>query len=88
MSQALSTIKLLTGGRKVRKIGTVSPEIAEQIASLDQVQRDHIVNALRATKGNKRRAAQILKISRGTLYRRLRLYGLTHLVRDPLQGLK
>ena len=59
----------------------------EPVVSLKDVERDHIIKVLREAKGNKRLAAQLLKISRGTLYRRLRAYGLEHLVRNPLHGL-
>lgn len=60
----------------------------EQISTLRDVERDHILRVLREAKGNKLKAAEVLGISRGTLYRRLRAYDLDHLVRDPLQGLK
>jgi transcriptional regulator of acetoin/glycerol metabolism len=60
----------------------------EQTATLRDVQKQHIIRVLREVGGNKLKAAQALNISRGTLYRRLRAYGLEHLVRDPLQGLK
>ena len=54
---------------------------------VEPIEREHILNVLRAAKGNKREAARLLKISRGTLYRRLKAYGLHHLVRQPLDGL-
>jgi transcriptional regulator of acetoin/glycerol metabolism len=60
---------------------------AETVQSLDDVERKHIVQVLKQVNGNKLKAAKLLKISRGTLYRRLRAYDLTHLVRDPLHGL-
>lgn len=62
--------------------------MSENVASLKDIEREYIVSVLRQTKGNKLLAAKLLKISRGTLYRRLRAYGLEHLVRDPLQGLE
>lgn len=51
------------------------------------VEREHIKNVLRLTKGNKREAAKILKISRGTLYRRLKEHGLERLIRRPMDEL-
>jgi DNA-binding NtrC family response regulator len=44
--------------------------------SLDQAERRHIAFALRYTEGNKRRAAQLLGISRSTLLHKVRKYGL------------
>jgi transcriptional regulator of acetoin/glycerol metabolism len=61
--------------------------VEEQIASLQDIEKAHILRVLREANGNKLLAAKLLRISRGTLYRRLRSYGLEHLVRDPLQGL-
>jgi two-component system response regulator AtoC len=60
----------------------------EQAATLQEIERKHIIKVLREAKGNKLQAARILGVSRGTLYRRLRLYGLERLVRDPLEGLE
>ena len=57
------------------------------VIPLEVLEREHIIKTLRLTHGNKREAARLLKISRGTLYRRLREYGLGHLVRKPLEGL-
>lgn len=51
-------------------------------------EREHIIAVLKAANGNKREAARLLKMSRGTLYRRLREYGLSRLVRKPLDGLE
>jgi len=55
--------------------------------TMQDVEREHIKGVLRMTKGNKREAARILKISRGTLYRRLKDYGLERLIRRPLDTL-
>lgn len=44
--------------------------------SLNAAERRHIVRALAYTDGNRRRAAQILGISRSTLLAKIRRYGL------------
>jgi Nif-specific regulatory protein len=46
---------------------------------LDEVERRHIGRALAFTKGNKRQAIELLRISADTFYKRLREFGL----RDP-----
>lgn len=61
---------------------------AVETLSPEEIERNHIVAVLRTTKGNKYKAAKLLKMSRGTLYRRLRAYGLDRLVRNPLDGLE
>lgn len=61
--------------------------MTEQAVLSKESERDHIIKILREAKGNKKLAAELLQISRGTLYRRLRAFGLEHLVRDPLHGL-
>lgn len=50
--------------------GPVEPE------SLDAAERRHIALTLRYTGGNRRRAAQLLGISRSTLLHKVRKYGL------------
>lgn len=64
---------------------TAQPSLKE---TLQEVERQQIIDALKAAGGNKLLAARRLNISRGTLYRRLRVYGLERLIRDPLDGLK
>ncbi len=44
--------------------------------SLDAAERRHIALMLRYTEGNRRRAAQLLGISRSTLLHKIRKYGL------------
>ena len=48
-----------------------------QIPTLDDVERAHIERVFAMTKGHKGRTCQILGISRPTLERKLRKYGLT-----------
>jgi DNA-binding NtrC family response regulator len=54
----------------------LTPERPPEPDSLDQAERRHIAFALRYTGGNKRRAAQLLGISRSTLLHKVRKYGL------------
>jgi DNA-binding NtrC family response regulator len=54
----------------------LAPERPAEPDSLEQAERRHIAFALRHTAGNKRRAAQLLGISRSTLLHKVRKYGL------------
>lgn len=47
-----------------------------EVVSLDDAQREAIINALEYSKGNKRLAAEMLNISERTLYRKIRDYKL------------
>jgi transcriptional regulator of acetoin/glycerol metabolism len=49
---------------------------ARQIGTLRDAERAHIVKALRIARWNKKEAAQLLDVSRGTLYRKIVEYGL------------
>jgi len=49
-------------------------------ASLQMVERDHIIRTLERTGGNKARAATLLRISRRTLYRLIEVHGLAYMV--------
>ncbi len=55
----------------------LAPNKPAEPDSLEQAERRHIAVALRHTGGNKRRAAQLLGISRSTLLHKVRKYGLT-----------
>jgi transcriptional regulator with GAF, ATPase, and Fis domain len=48
----------------------------DEVVSLDQVEKEAIINALNHSRGNKRNAAKMLKISERTLYRKIKEYGL------------
>ena len=54
-----------------------SPDAARQrLPSLADAERTHIVRVLEAVNWNKKQAAGVLEISRGTLYRKIVEYGL------------
>jgi DNA-binding NtrC family response regulator len=46
------------------------------LPTLEQMEREHIARALRATDGHRGQAARMLGISERNLYRKLRDYGL------------
>ena len=52
------------------------PETPSGGASLEEVEKDHIEKILNQTKGNIAQAAEILKISRLTLYHKIEKYRL------------
>lgn len=49
---------------------------AKEVVSLEEMEKEAIKNALEFAKGSKRKAAQMLKISERTLYRKINEYGL------------
>jgi DNA-binding NtrC family response regulator len=53
-----------------------SPAVKSDRQSLAEMEREHILQILHTTEGNKTRAAEILGISKKTLYHKLREYGL------------
>ncbi len=50
--------------------------VGDQLPTLAQSERAHIVRVLEATQWNKKEAARVLDISRGTLYRKIVEYQL------------
>jgi two-component system response regulator AtoC len=54
--------------------------------SLDEVIKQTLLRSLEETGGNRRRAAEILKISRSTLYRMLARYELAHMIHPRGHG--
>jgi DNA-binding NtrC family response regulator len=57
----------------------LTTELPPEPDSLDAAERRHIALMLRFTGGNRRRAAQLLGISRSTLLHKVRKYGLEEL---------
>lgn len=53
----------------------VRPQRVE-VATLAEVEREHVIEVLRSTGGDKTEAARLLGIDRRTLYRRLEAYGV------------
>jgi two-component system response regulator AtoC len=54
-----------------------APAAEQRVATLDEVEREHILHVWALTKGHKGRTCQILGISRPTLERKLRKYGIS-----------
>jgi len=57
------------------KSGVSSPTSKSNRQSLAEMEREHILHVLQTAEGNKTRAAEILGISKKTLYHKLREYG-------------
>jgi hypothetical protein len=55
---------------------TPAPYAPPRLPTLREAERAHIVRALETAAWNKKEAARILEISRGTLYRKIVEYGL------------
>lgn len=53
------------------------PLPVQRIRTLREVEEEHVQLALRASNGNKKRAAEALGISRDTLYRKIAEFGIT-----------
>jgi transcriptional regulator with PAS, ATPase and Fis domain len=57
----------------------MKPELqaaSSQIKLLDEVEKEHILNALKLTGGNRGKVCELLGISRPTLQRKIRKYGI------------
>lgn len=54
---------------------------AEAIAPLEDIEKAHILKALKHFDGNKTLAAEALGITKKTLYNKLHLWGLTEFIR-------
>jgi transcriptional regulator with PAS, ATPase and Fis domain len=72
----LIEIKDLIVERKKEISSLTSSEIPEEILPLSQLEKESIQKALLYTKGNKREAAKLLKISERTLYRKINEYNI------------
>jgi len=89
LESTLSRAALSTHGRVIRPVdiellhpGASAPQQRNaQLQSLAEAERAHIVRVLEAVRWNKKQAAQVLEISRGTLYRKILEYGLASSVR-------
>lgn len=59
-----------------RSLLGASPHVAEPLLSLERTEQEQIRRALSASGGNRERAARLLGISRATIYRKIKEYGL------------
>jgi DNA-binding NtrC family response regulator len=67
----------LPASLRVRKEGAEpDPGAAARLASLQEIEREHIERVVHATGGHRAQAARVLGISERNLYRKLREYGL------------
>ena len=67
----------LPASLRVRKEGAEpDPAAAGRLASLQEIEREHIERVVHATGGHRAQAARVLGISERNLYRKLREYGL------------
>jgi two-component system, NtrC family, response regulator AtoC len=63
-------------GTKIERIGFDPETIPETVIPMEEVERRTIANALKSTQGNVPLAAKKLEMSRSTLYRLVKKYGL------------
>ena len=61
-------------------------ESGKRLRSLDEVERDYILDVLMETRGNKQAAAQILHIDRKTLHRKMQAYKISLGTDAPVKG--
>jgi transcriptional regulator with PAS, ATPase and Fis domain len=88
MRNVLERALLLARGRDVLDLAALPAELRGRsgtpdastgdLRSLEEVERDHIVQALRAVRGNRTHAARVLGISRATLIKKIRDFGLAN----------
>jgi DNA-binding NtrC family response regulator len=84
LESTVSRAALSSPGRSIRGTdidflhaasGPVEP-VPQRLPSLREIERAHIVRVLDAVGWNKKEAAEVLEVSRGTLYRKISEYGL------------
>ena len=61
---------------RARELPISEPEEGARVPTLVEVEREHVQRVMSLCSGNKKRAARILGIPRGTLYRKLERFGL------------
>jgi transcriptional regulator with PAS, ATPase and Fis domain len=83
LESTLSRAAMATPGRTIRAADldllhqeALASTASSELQSLAQAERAHILRVLEAVRWNKKHAAQVLEISRGTLYRKILEYGL------------
>ena len=92
LESTVSRAALSAPGRSIRahdvdflNAGLEPPDASrERLPSLRETERAHIVRVLDAVGWNKKEAAEVLEISRGTLYRKITEYGLEQQARGSM----
>jgi transcriptional regulator with PAS, ATPase and Fis domain len=90
LESAVSRAALSSTGRTIRPddiellhVNQLPAGARERLPSLAEAERAHIERVLHAVRWNKKQAAQVLEISRGTLYRKITEYGLENEASPP-----
>ena len=60
----------------IRGVGSQKEPMSQEIKSLEQLEREHIINSLKATDGNRSKTARLLGIDRKTLYDKIKRYNI------------
>ena len=72
-----------TAGRRADETAAMLPERAEEIATLEDVERRHVLRAVELCGGNLSEAARRLGVGRSTLYRKLEGWGVAASTKCP-----
>jgi transcriptional regulator of acetoin/glycerol metabolism len=71
------TVDVVAADDTLRDTLQGDPNSRHAVFSLERSEREQIRNALEASRGNRARAAQMLGISRATIFRKIKEYGLS-----------
>ncbi len=86
-TQTLSVVDLPENIRlHERERFSMQVDAAEEVVTLDQLEKRYVLRVLQLVKDNRSRAATMLGIDRRTLYRRLEAWGLSTGRQSPPQG--
>ena len=95
LESTVSRAALSAPGRVIREsdveflhagVAMTAPEGPARMPSLRDAERAHVIRVLEAVSWNKKEAARVLEISRGTLYRKIVEYSLEPDTRTPRNG--
>jgi DNA-binding protein Fis len=74
--RSVTTSSAVAGPRPAATAAAFSTFSGDQVPTLDELERAHILKVLELCEGQKTKAAQLLGINRTTLWKKLRQYGL------------
>ena len=81
---ALNAARCATSSMVAVAAAGKTPSVCDTVVPLEQLERNAILGALAKTKGDRAAAAHFLGIGRTTLYRKLRGYGISTHIQEPL----